>query len=560
MTLFVFCITNKVVFSHLLTSILFICLGIVYILKVDVRQEAFVLTDIWLLKESLVMIKVFPRRQQVAMLGGVGLGILFLIFLLIKEKGQKFSIKERYLGFCGTLCLIVCSDLFLYHNGELYQNAHETKSANFSIKQYETHGFSYVFARQVSVRNEKYSISSILLQGFEQLNLVTPEITVENQPHIIMVMSESYSDLSENPNFNFKIDPMKVFKEMGDSENGIRGNLIVPNFAGGTANAEFDVLTATPTRLLDARGTSYYNLTKPIEAMPSLLHTIGYDSVAIHPGNRWFYKREDVYPLLGFEYMYFLENAFDLETQGQGGYISEKATTDKILQTFTEHLEERDTPLFSFTVTIQNHSPYLGKYGDIEPLFETDIELDAGRYDSLNQYFYAVQQCDIELLRLYEFAQASEEPIVIVYFGDHRPAFPLYPELYETVEHGISTDGDLDEQIKFYETPFLIWQNDASKEDISIKENAKEIDLTRALSANYLAPMTMELLGYYNISHLFDFVNNMRTVMPSYTPEIFLDDEIGEYKSTYEHEFPKEKEELLEVLQSWQHYMIYENF
>ena len=73
---------------------------------------------------------------------------------------------------------------------------------------------------------------------------------------------------------------------------------------------------------------------------------------------------------MGFDDCYFLEDSFDLEKQGYGAYVSDEAAVDKIFQTFRQHIRKTNAPLFSFTVTIQNHGPYEKKYGNQPPKAE----------------------------------------------------------------------------------------------------------------------------------------------------------------------------------------------
>ena len=94
-----------------------------------------------------------------------------------------------------------------------------------------------------------------------------------------------------------------------------------------------------------------------------------------------------------------MEDSFDLSTQGVSGYIKEDATMDKILSVLDEHLETSDAPLFSFTVTIQNHGPYENKYGTLAQNFSTDIPLTDSQSDLLTQYFYGMLDADTQIGR-----------------------------------------------------------------------------------------------------------------------------------------------------------------
>ena len=227
----------------------------------------------------------------------------------------------------------------------------------------------------------------------------------------------------------------------------------MPNFGGGTSNTEYDVLTGCATRYLGSSLPSYSFIHSDFDGMPRQLQKLGYETLSIHPGYAWFYNRQNVYPDLGFAASYFLEDSFDLATQGYGGYVNETATMDKIIETLDTHIKETDTPLFSFTVTIQNHGPYEKKYGTLEQNFSSDIELNETQTDLLTQYFQGIGDADEQIGRLKEYAEGSDEPIVLVYFGDHLPGFSNGMEFFDLLDYPIDANGSPEEQLAVYETP-----------------------------------------------------------------------------------------------------------
>ena len=119
----------------------------------------------------------------------------------------------------------------------------------FDVNQYSSKGFVYSFIYKLnSMRIEKP-------EGYNNSYFIAAEEDYEPEkydsdelPHIIMVMGEAFSDLSENSHFDFTNygDPLENFKRLASSENAISGHIIVPNFGGGTSNTEFDVLTGYP--------------------------------------------------------------------------------------------------------------------------------------------------------------------------------------------------------------------------------------------------------------------------------------------------------------------------
>ena len=266
--------------------------------------------------------------------------------------------------------------------------------------------------------------------------------------------------------------------------------------------------------------------------MPRQLQKLGYETLSIHPGYAWFYNRQNVYPDLGFAASYFLEDSFDLATQGYGGYVNETATMDKIIETLDTHIKETDTPLFSFTVTIQNHGPYEKKYGTLEQNFSSDIELNETQTDLLTQYFQGIGDADEQIGRLKEYAEGSDEPIVLVYFGDHLPGFSNGMEFFDLLDYPIDANGSPEEQLAVYETPYLIWQNESAK----ALENTK----TELFLSDYESPLQHEN-------------NQLRRELPVCAKNIYVDAN-GIYKT----EISEEQQKTLQRLINWQYYKLFD--
>lgn len=275
---------------------------------------------------------------------------------------------------------------------------------------------------------------------------------------------------------------------------------------------------------------------------------------SIHPGYAWFYNRQNVYPDLGFAASYFLEDSFDLATQGYGGYVNETATMDKIIETLDTHIKETDTPLFSFTVTIQNHGPYEKKYGTLEQNFSSDIELNETQTDLLTQYFQGIGDADEQIGRLKEYAEGSDEPIVLVYFGDHLPGFSNGMEFFDLLDYPIDANGSPEEQLAVYETPYLIWQNESAKA-LENTKTAAEIGLPEdgLISSQFLGSAVLELFLSDYESTLQHENNQLRRELPVCAKNIYVD-----ANGTYKTEISEEQQKTLQRLINWQYYKLFD--
>lgn len=559
--LLLFFLTRKLFFSISSVGVFLIFFAVADRIKVSMRQEPLLPTDLTLVKEVTAILKTFPVYQLIL------IGVLLLLFIgllivsFLKSSATPLPLLPRL---AGIVLVLVCgfgANQLWYTDKALYDSYPTVDNPYFQVNQYNTRGMIYSFLHQFNITQMKapegYDPNVFAAQ--EKIEWAAPEFTPEEgqpYPHIVMIMGEAFSDLSENEHLDFTgyRDPLENWKKICAEEGTVSGHIVVPNFGGGTSNTEYDVLTGCATRYLDSPLPSYNFIHDDMDALPRQLSMLGYETLSIHPGYAWFYNRQNVYPDLGFETCYFLEDSFDLATQGYGGYINETATMDKIIETLDTHIKETDTPLFSFTVTIQNHGPYENKYGTLPQNFTSDVPLDETQTDLLTQYFQGICDADEEIGRLKAYAEQSEEPIVLVYFGDHLPGFSNGMEFFDLLEYPIDANGTLQEQLAVYETPYFIWANDAAKALPSTR-TAADIDLPEngRISSQFLGAALLDLVVLDYESPLFAYDNDLRKKLPVCAKNIYVDIE-GNYTDT----ISAEEMESVTHLQQWQYYKLFD--
>lgn len=554
--LLLFFLTGKLFFSVSLTGVVLIFFAIADRIKVSMRQEPLLPTDLTLVKEVTAILKTFPIYQLVLI--GIML-ILFVVLLVLsfkKSKSIKLAAAPRIAGIVLVIACAFGANHFWYADKTLYDGYPTVDNPYFQVNQYNTKGMIYSFLHQFNITQmeEPEGYDATYFANLENTDWAAPE--GEKYPHIIMIMGEAFSDLSENEHLDFTgyRDPLKNFKAICAEEDTISGHIVVPNFGGGTSNTEYDVLSGCATRYLDSSLPSYNFIHSDFDGMPRQLSMLGYETVSIHPGYAWFYNRQNVYPDLGFETCYFLEDSFDLATQGYGGYINEEVTMDKIIETLDTHIQEADSPLFSFTVTIQNHGPYEKKYGTLPANFSTDVPLDENQTDLLTQYFQGISDADEQIGRLKEYAENSDEPIVLVYFGDHLPGFSNGMEFFDLLHYPINANGTPEEQLAVYETPYFIWQNDSAKA-LENTQTAKEIDFPEngLISSQFLGSAVLEMFvpDYESLLHRQN--NQLRRELPVCAKNIYVDRE-GNYTDA----ITAEQQEQIALLRNWQYYKLFD--
>ena len=194
------------------------------------------------------------------------------------------------------------------------------------------------------------------------------------------------------------------------------------------------------------------------------------------------------------------------------------------------------------------------KYGTLEQNFSSDIDLNETQTDLLTQYFQGIGDADEQIGRLKEYAEGSDEPIVLVYFGDHLPGFSNGMEFFDLLDYPIDANGSPEEQLAVYETPYLIWQNESAKALENTKTVA-EIGLPEdgLISSQFLGSAVLELFLSDYESPLQHENNQLRRELPVCAKNIYVDAN-GIYKT----EISEEQQKTLQRLINWQYYKLFD--
>lgn len=299
----------------------------------------------------------------------------------------------------------------------------------------------------------------------------------EELPNIIVMMNESFSDLSVLGDFETNEDYMPFIHSLEQgAENTVTGMLNVSVCGGNTANTEFEFLTGNTMAFLPQGSIPYQQyINGDLKALPDYLKTLGYQTIATHPYNAGGWERDTVYPMLGFNESVFKDEYVNPQYVRQ--YISDESCVDKIIE-FYEN-KETDKPLFVFNVTMQNHGGYQDQYGNFTP----DISVKDSTNFSLQQYLSLVKLSDSALESLISYFKDADEKTVIVFFGDHQPSDAVASTVL--AKNGMSWNHLTEEQQKLrYQVPYVVWAN----YDIDEETGADT-------SANYLAAEVLERAG-----------------------------------------------------------------
>lgn len=276
----------------------------------------------------------------------------------------------------------------------------------------------------------------------------------EESPNIVVVMNESFSDLTSYlEGYETSTDPMPFVRSLMQQENVISGTCAVSSDMGtGTANSEFEFLTGNSMAYFRGNTPYVQFIDTETPSLASELAGRGYRTQAMHAYERAGYNRVKVYDRFGFQQYKGIED-FDVDIDVARGYPTDETNYRQLIKDFEEN--RGGAPQFLFNITMQNHGGYYAS--DYEwPVRVHEVAPVESYDDSVIAYESSVRMADDALRQLISYLETVDEPTVLLFFGDHEPR--LSNEFYSswfTDENGL----DLETTAQLHKTPFFIWGN-----------------------------------------------------------------------------------------------------
>ena len=278
-------------------------------------------------------------------------------------------------------------------------------------------------------------------------------IAAGETPNLIVIMNESFADYTSiGKGLDLSEDCMPFIHSL--TENTIKGTAYVSIFGGNTPNSEYEFLTGNTMGFLPASSVGFNLFVRGnLPSIASELKSQGYETLAMHPYRGTNYRRNLVYPQIGFDTFYTRDDF----TQAKyiRSYISDDTLAQRIITEFNKHEESTDMPLFSYNVTIQNHGGY---FASNTRNLDLDITVENPEVDQTKTTLYVnlIRESDQMLQNLVNYFEDKEVPTVIVMFGDHQAN--LGDDTYEYLV-GNEDEISREERMEKYKVPFVIWAN-----------------------------------------------------------------------------------------------------
>ena len=554
------CLLRNVFFSAALVNLAVCVLSIANRIKLEVRDEPVFPRDFALLKEVGSAMGTYDIHFPWGVIAVVLFASAALAVLGVFCKGQPFPIARlrgwlgRVLGCAASFAVLAGLILTVCASNDLY-NSFSVSNAYYIPSVFNELGFPYCFCHQFTT----YPIDKP--EGFDKAEAEGwddgGETGLGKDVHLIMVMDEAFSDLTDDDAFAYTAenDPLLNLHALQNDPHAISGHVVVPGFAGGTANTEFDVLTGMQTNALSAATTSSFRaVNRNLDSVLRLFGDDGYHASFFHPGDDWFYNRENVYRWMGAEETVFVDQMEDLDYKGR--WVTDDYMAGFIEDKFEEAVENGEL-LCNYTTTIQNHMSYTAdKYGaDYEyPDVPLTVSVSPEVETLLKVYVEGARDADAMLGRLVDYFSATDEPVVLAFWGDHLPYLGDNQLGYEELGSEVAfSEEERSDPLCSYETPYVIWANDAAAEILDWDAAVEALDLpeNHKLSASFLGAALVELTGRTGESPWFDFLNQLRRELPVVQKKTYLT-----MDGTYTKIISSEQEQLIDQWRKWSYYKL----
>lgn len=403
-------------FYFLLIAAVWFGLAVTDFILLSYRSMPLTASDIWLMASVR---DIFEKYLSHFALFLLVLGISFLMgaIFFLWSQAKKFRLAP-----CFSIVTVLFFSLGLVYVTNLFTRIDildRTDEFSSLPQAYHQNGFVYCFSASLVTGGidepEIYSPDEV--DDVIDTQIVLPP-SVKNPPNIVFVQLESFFDANYLKDLTFAENPVPNFEAL--KEDWPCGLLYVPAIGAGTANTEFEVLTGMNLSHFGVGEYPYMTIvgSNAAESIASTLSRCGYSTHAIHNNNATFYDRHIVYANLGFGSFTSIEFMNDVEYNPRG-WADDSVLTGEIEKAL-DSTEGRD---FVFAVSVQPHGKYPAEPLEDAPVLGVSGMEDEERRNGLEYYLAQLKACDEFVLELTQALSAYDEPVVVVFYGDHLPSF-----------------------------------------------------------------------------------------------------------------------------------------
>ena len=379
--------------------------------------------------------------------------VIIIITIIINKISKKiwhfkFSKKQKIAIFIPQIALILICTHFLNSytleirnlsgKGTFIKVENLETSIDFTDQayNYRTNGFILATISNLQTKTQKqpegYSKEAVqkIVQKYQKIaeeNNKNRKKLSDEKVNVVYVMSESFIDpkLGKHLYDYGNKEPIPYTQEIKKLQSS--GWAASSEYGGGTANVEFEALTGLSNFFLNS--IPYTSIVSANKDTPSIVKNFnenGYKTIAMHPYNRNMYRREVVYPNLGFQEYKSADGFKNNSKIDNSKYISDESAFNEVLA----ELKNSQKPEFIHLVTMQNHMPY-EENAYSEHNFNVNAKNGANPENAktIQAYLEGISRSDKAMKNFLSEIQKLNEKTIVVFWGDHWPG--IYGEMFE---------------------------------------------------------------------------------------------------------------------------------
>ncbi len=430
-------------FLRMIIFAIFLMFGIANCVILSNRVTPFGFTDISMIGDLLTMQNTSYFTKEQGMMVMVAIGLYALLMAVLYFKGKKHEDKVPYalrlaavIGLFSSIPFVTQTaievEVLTSYFGNLAQG-------------YLDYGYVYGFATSAFDRGMSqpggYSQEKVRTL-LEETDMGGSTTTAEEAPNVIVVLLESFFDVSEADFIHTSMDPIPNFHEL--EANYSTGHLTVPVVGAGTCNTEFEILTGMSCQFFGPGEYPQKTILKKrdCESIAGDLKNIGYASAVVHNNGGNFYSRANAFAQMGFDEFTSKELLDITEYTPIGSW----ATDDILVGGTKDALDATPERDFIYTITVEGHGDYpTEKVIEYPPVMVTCDGKDEEKSNQWEYYINMIHNVDEFINDFVTMLDERGEPTLVIMFGDHLPTMGLEDREVAT--------GDL------FKTKYITWNN-----------------------------------------------------------------------------------------------------
>ena len=468
----VFAATSRVAAAQLLVSPAYVLLNLATLAKVKFMHSAVQPLDLLRLPEFMPMFgRFFGTRMVVAAVLALGLWVAGLLAVRRAAPTRMSAVRRVAIG-AAALAVLLAFPLGFYLAPSHPPVDALLKRLGAPELQHRdkvrTNGLLLSFLSEMPaafvVAPPGYSPEAVAraLSAHRRTGATAPR-TSPGHVNLILYVVESFMD-PDDLGLHYTSDPIPNVHALRKAQVGGYG--LVPELFGGSANTEFEVLTGMTMSFLPVGSLPFRQyIRRPLPSLPRALGDLGFATTAVQADARYYYNREQVYDLLGFQHVVWLNDVAGVERAARPGWPSDRAVVAAVIEA-----SRGPHPFFVFAFPSSTHSPYTsGVYRD------SDLDVldppPSDRVGELKEYINTIRVADQAIWTLIEHFRRRPDSTIIAIIGDH--VAPLSADALGPFFAQLAGLPEVERARRMRRVPLLVWANfRLPREDSELSINA----------------------------------------------------------------------------------------